>query len=62
MSKLFAACEGRTTTAIIFFSLVGTVFQFLHRLDATYISFVTIIMGYVLAHSVKEDLTQKDAK
>lgn len=54
-NKLTQFCQGRHTTFAILFSIVGSVFQWFHKLDATYVSFVTVMMGYILGHSVKED-------
>lgn len=31
----------------------------LHRLDGTYIGFMTALMGFVIGHSVKEDLMER---
>lgn len=52
--------QGRHTAAVCFFSIVGTVLQFVHRLDSTYITFVTVMMGFVLGHSIKEDYFSKN--
>lgn len=49
---------GRHTTAIFAFFVSGTTFHYFHRLDDTFIHFMTILMGYVLAHSAKEDASQ----
>lgn len=51
--------QGRHTAAVCFFSMVGTALQVFHRLDSTYITFVTVMMGFVLGHSVKEDYFAK---
>lgn len=55
MNKLFALIQGRHTFFAAIFSITGSVFQWFHKLDATYVSFVTVMMGFVLGHSVKED-------
>jgi hypothetical protein len=55
MNKVFAAFQGRHTAAISAFFVMGNIFHYLHRLDGTYISFMTIMMGYVLGHSIKDD-------
>lgn len=60
-TKLTTWLQGRTTAFIIFFTITGTTFQFFHRLDSTFISFVTVIMGFVLGHSVKEDYFKSGA-
>lgn len=55
LQKILNALQGRTTAFLIFFTVVGTVLQIVHRLDGTYIAFIGTIMGFVLGHSVKED-------
>jgi len=47
--------QGRHTTFVAFFAVVGTALQYFHRLDSTYIAFMTSLMGFVLGHSIKED-------
>lgn len=54
-NQIFNALQGRTTTFLAFFTLMGTIMHWFHRLDSTYMSFVGIVMGFVLAHSVKDD-------
>lgn len=51
---------GRTTTFLIFFTGAGTVLHICHRLDTTFIGFITTIMTFVLGHSVKEDYFTPD--
>lgn len=48
--------QGRHTAALLAFFISGNVFHYFHRLDSTYITFMTVFMGYVLGHSVKEDI------
>ena len=55
LKSVFEKLQGRHTTAVFFFSTVGTIFHWFHRLDSTYIGFVATMMGFVLGHSVKED-------
>jgi hypothetical protein len=57
VTGLFQWLSGRTTTFLVFFTLAGTTLHIWHRLDGTYIGFVTVIMGFVLGHSIKEDVT-----
>jgi len=59
MGSVFRSFQGRHTTAVAFFSIVGTIFHWFHRLDSTYITFITVMMGFVLGHSIKEDYFQK---
>jgi len=56
MTKLFSWLSGRTTAFCVGFFICGTVFHWFHRLDSTYITFMTVLMGFVIGHSVKEDL------
>ena len=53
--KLLTAGQGRTTTFLIAYFVVGLVLQCVHKLDATFITFMTVHMGYVIGHSIKED-------
>ena len=55
MQKVYQTFQGRHTTAIVAFFLTGNVLQWMHRLDANYITYMTVLMGYVLGHSFKED-------
>jgi hypothetical protein len=54
-TKLINSCQGRTTFFCMAFFIVGTLLHLAHRLDATYITFMGTILGFVLGHSVKED-------
>lgn len=61
MNKLFKWAQGRTTGFCIAFFLTGTLLQVFHRLDASYVSFMAVLLGAVIGHSIKEDtLTPKD--
>jgi hypothetical protein len=55
-TSLFTWLAGRTTTFLAFFTLMGTAMHWAHRLDGTYIGFMTVTMGFVLGHSIKEDV------
>lgn len=44
------------------FSAVGTVFHWFHRLDSTYITFVGVMMGYVTAKSIQDDVKEVKGK
>jgi hypothetical protein len=59
VGKLFAWLQGRTTGFLIGFFTIGNVLQWLHRLDASYISFMVAFMGCVVGHSIKEDYFSK---
>ena len=41
------------------FFVMGNVFHYLHRLDSTFISYMIALMGFVVGHSIKEDLLKK---
>jgi hypothetical protein len=60
--KLMTALAGRTTAFLAAFFVTGHVMHVLHRLDGTYITFMVTLMGFVLGHSVKEDLFSPDKK
>lgn len=60
LQKIFAYCSGRHTAFAIFFALVGTGLQVYHRLDANYIGLITVIQGWVFAHSYQENKFNKD--
>lgn len=63
MNKFFTFLQGRTTGFCVAFFFAGNVMHWFHRLDGTYIAFMTALMGFVLGHSVKEDLlTSGDGK
>lgn len=54
--KITDTLQGRTTTFLIMFFIVGNVLQFRGKLDLTYIAFFTAFMTAVIGHSLKEDL------
>lgn len=58
LQKVFTALSGRTTAFSGAFFVAGNVLHFFHRLDATYISYMGVLMGFVIGHSIKEDLTK----
>jgi hypothetical protein len=62
LQKLFNALSGRTTAFCGSFFVAGNVFHYFHRLDGTYIAFMTALLGIIVGHSVKEDIFgKKDA-
>lgn len=54
------AAHGRHTMFCFGFFIAGNVLHWVHRLDGTYIAFMGTLMGFVLGHSVKEDLLQRN--
>jgi hypothetical protein len=62
ISKIFNALSGRTTAFCAAFFVTGNIMHALHRLDGTYITFMTALMGIVTVHSVKEDYFEAQKK
>lgn len=58
--KLIDMARGRTTLFAAAFFVTGNVLHWFHRLDGTYITFMGTLLGFILGHSVKEDLTKPD--
>jgi hypothetical protein len=56
LQKLFGFLSGRSTAFCVAFFISGNVAHFLHRLDGTYIGFMSALLGAVIGHSIKEDL------
>ena len=54
--KFTDSLQGRTTTFLLLFFVVGNVLQFLGKLNLTYVTFFTAFMGAVIGHSLKEDI------
>lgn len=50
---------GRSTTFFVGFFISGNVLHIIHRLDATYITFMTALLGIIVGHSFKEDYANK---
>lgn len=55
MNKFFKWTEGRTTGFCIAFFFTGVTLHLFHRLDATFISFMGVLLSAVIGHSIKED-------
>lgn len=55
IARCFKALQGRHTFFAAAFATFGSILAWYHRLDSTYVSFVTVMMGFILGHSVKED-------
>jgi hypothetical protein len=54
-STIFKWCQGRHTTFAIFFTIMGTLMAWFHRLDPSYVALIGAIQSLILAHSWKED-------
>jgi len=55
INPIFKYLQGRTTTLLWFFSVTGTVLQYIHRLDPVYIGLAGLILTAAMGHSIKED-------
>jgi len=55
MKKVTAWLMGHHTACVVAFFISGNVMHWFHRLDGTYISYMTVLMGFVLGHSIRED-------
>lgn len=55
LQKYFKWAQGRHTGFALFFTLVGSVLQWFHRLDGNYISLIGAIQAFVCAHSIQEN-------
>lgn len=62
LQKIFSALSGRTTAFSGAFFVTGNVLHWMHRLDATYISYMGVLMGFVIGHSIKEDFLKGPAQ
>ncbi|MGA2886206.1 MAG: hypothetical protein ABSE80_13845 [Halobacteriota archaeon] len=55
LKKFFIYCNGRHTAFAGFFAVMGCVLQWYHRLDSTFVAYMTSLMGLVLGHSIQEN-------
>lgn len=55
LKRFFGWCAGRHTGFAVFFALMGTLLQWFHRLDGQYIALITVLQGWVFAHSYQEN-------
>jgi hypothetical protein len=56
LGKIFQWLQGRTTAFCVMFFVTGNVLQLMHKLDLTYVTFMTALLGAVIGHSIKEDM------
>jgi hypothetical protein len=56
VNKAFDACRGRHTFFVGAFFVMGHVAHWLHRLDGTYIGFMSSLMAFVLGRTVSGDV------
>ena len=62
LQKLFSKFSGRSTAFFIAFFTTGTTLHILHRLDSTFIGFMTSLLTFVVGHSIKESLVDDKNK
>jgi hypothetical protein len=54
------ASRGRHTLFALLFFTSGNLMQWFHRLDGVYITYMSLLMTAVLAHSTQENYFDKD--
>jgi hypothetical protein len=59
LQKIFSYCQGRHTFFAFFFAVAGVGLQWFHHLDATFVAYMTSLMGMVLGHSIQENHFEK---
>jgi len=60
LQKIFVACQGRHTFFTVAFFLSGNVLHWFHKLDGTYIGYMTALMAFVTGHAIQENAFKKD--
>ena len=50
---------GKTTFFCLAFFVSGNICHHYHRLDATYISFMVALMGFVIGRSIQADINDR---
>lgn len=58
-AKLIDKARGRHTFFIVLFTIAGHVMAWFDKLTPTYIGFMSVVMSFVLGHSIKEDYFAK---
>lgn len=56
LQDLMNRFTSRTTLFCCGFFVSGHIMHLIHRLDATYITFMATLMGFIVGHSVSENL------
>lgn len=59
LQKIFKYCQGRHTAFVFAFFLSGNVLHWFHRLDATYIGYMSALMTFVFGHALQENMVGK---
>lgn len=60
MNKVFAYFQGRHTAFAAFFAIAGVILQWFHKLDPTFVAYMSALLGLVLGHSIQENHFDKD--
>lgn len=60
IADLLQRLSCRSTIFCVLFFAAGNVMHYFHRLDANYITFMGVLLGYVVGHSIGTNLTQKN--
>jgi hypothetical protein len=55
VNRIFAYLSGRHTAFALFFTIMGTLMAWFHRLDPSYVALIGAIQSFVFAHSWKQD-------
>lgn len=58
--KILNWANGRSTAFAAWFTLAGTALAWFNKLTPTYVALVTAVQGYVVLHSYKEDIRDKE--
>jgi hypothetical protein len=56
------AFKGRSTLFAVWFAVNGTALAWCNKLTVTFVSLATAIHGFVVAHSYKEGVEEKNAQ
>jgi hypothetical protein len=59
LKRLFDYCQGRHTFFTIAFFISGNAMHWFHRLDGTYIGYMTALMTFIFGHAVQENMFAK---
>jgi hypothetical protein len=55
LKSLTDRLQGKSTTFFVAFFVMGNLFHFIGKLDSTFITFMTALLGFVVGHSFKDD-------
>jgi hypothetical protein len=59
MSSIFKYLSGRHTAFAVYFTAMGTVLAWFHRLDTNFIMLIGAVQCLVLGHSIQENYFKK---